>query len=207
LATINEFPELLKRYPNLKGLNVTIPFKEKIIPFLDELSPEAAAARAVNCIRIKKGRLMGHNTDVLGFESSLGKYLPKSFHANTLILGTGGAAKAVATVLKKKKIGFQFVSRQKSPDILPYEFIDKKVMNSHLLLINTTPLGMWPKTEVAPPIPYTLLSHDHFLFDLIYNPEETLFLKKGKLQGASIKNGLEMLLEQAEASWRFWNEN
>lgn len=204
LKDIGQFPELLQQHPKLQGLNITIPYKEKIIPYLNELSPAAAKIQSVNCVQIINGKTIGHNTDVTGFGTSLDHFLPANFSSKAFILGTGGASKAVAAVLKSRKIDFQFVSRRKQPKTLLYEDINAAVIQSHLLIINTTPSGMWPETETAPEIPYNLVTKHHFLFDLIYNPEETLFLKKGKLQGASTVNGLEMLIGQAEASWRIW---
>lgn len=222
LENINDFPQLLKKNSALCGLNVTIPHKEKIIPFLDELDETARKVKAVNCIKILKmpngkRKTKGFNTDVFGFENSLKKYL-KPHHKNALILGTGGASKAVAYVLKKLKINFFFVSRtietkrkSRSSETINYKKIDLHILQTHLLIINTTPLGMHFNNKYSifniqhPPIPYQFLTSQHLLFDLIYNPPETLFLKYGKEKGATVVNGLEMLKLQAEKSWQIWN--
>lgn len=204
LTQIAEFPDLLKRIPQLKGLNVTIPFKEKIAPYLDDIDSEAAAIGAVNCIKIVDGRTKGFNTDIYGLEQTFGNWLPAIFSEKALILGTGGAAKAVAATLNKRHIPFQFVSRIAMPGRLSYQQLSKTIVAGHKLIINTTPLGMFPNINAAPNLPYDAINESHFLLDLIYNPVETLFLKKGKLRGAHTKNGEEMLIAQAEASWKIW---
>ena len=204
LENINELPGLLKQEPSLYGLNVTIPYKEQVIPYLDDMSPVVAEIGACNCIKIEDGKLIGHNTDVLGFELSLLKKLKPS-HGAALVLGTGGASKAVQYVLNKHSISFLQVSRTKSTNSISYEELDNEIMSTHLLIINTTPLGMYPNTESAPPIPYELIGNSHYLFDLVYNPVKTMFLKKGELQGAEIENGSDMLVDQAEGSWAIWN--
>lgn len=205
LKTIDEFPDLLKRYPRLKGLNVTIPYKEKVIPFLATLSQSAITVQSVNCIQFINGKTMGHNTDVIGFENSLNHFLPYHFQSQALILGTGGASKAVAAVLKNKNIPFKFVSRKKGTDVFTYTDLSPDLISTTFrLIINTTPLGMWPNLEAEPEFPYSSLTKNHYLFDLIYNPEETQFLREGKIRGATIQNGMKMLVEQAEASWEIW---
>ncbi len=205
LESIQEFPHLLQNNPKLEGLNVTIPYKEAIIPFLDEISKEAEAIGAVNTIRIDKdGKKIGFNTDVYGFEVSL-KPLLKAHHQKALVLGTGGAAKAILYVLQQLNIEFRLVSRNPSKNQLGYADINSEVMNTHHLIINTTPLGMSPKIHDFPDISYQFASEKHLFFDLIYNPEKTIFLIKGKLKGAAFKNGLEMLYLQAERAWEIWN--
>ena len=186
------------------GLNVTIPYKEEVIPFLDELSEEAREIGAVNTIKINEGRKVGYNTDIYGFEESLKGLLAGAKVENALILGTGGASKAVKFVLKKLGINFTIVSRRKP--FLTYEEIGKNIIEDNHLIINTTPLGMAPNEEQLPSLPYSELTEKHFLYDLIYNPEKTLFLKQGELQGCAIKNGHEMLILQAEKAWDIWNQ-
>lgn len=202
---IDGLKKVLQENPDLQGFNVTIPHKQNIIPFLSEQSEVVKACGACNCVRIKNGKLYGFNTDVIGFERSLLPLL-KPHHKNALILGTGGASKAVAYVLNKLKIGFSFVSRKKFHEGFSYDELDKKIIGEHTLIINCTPLGMYPKVVEAPPIPYEFLTKDHLLYDLIYNPPETLFLQKGAEKKAAVKNGYEMLIIQADESWRIWNE-
>jgi len=205
MASVSGLPDLLKD-ADLEGLNVTIPYKEAVIPFLDKKDPVVEQTGACNCILIRKGLLTGFNTDVIGFEESLtAKLAPQDKHA--LILGTGGSSKAVAWVLTKKGIDFLYVSRKKtdSPDQISYQDLDQKILKSHSLIINCTPLGMFPNTDQFPPIDYGGIGPEHYLFDLIYNPEKTLFLAKGEAAGARIKNGADMLVIQAEASWAIWN--
>lgn len=209
LESIEDFPALLQSEPGLAGLNVTIPFKEKIIPYLDALKGAAAETGAVNVIRFvrKDGilRLTGHNTDVDGFRESLinsGFLLPQK----ALILGTGGASKAVAWVLQKLGCDYLLVSRKPTGEnTISYDDLSREVLNERTLIVNTTPLGMLPNIATYPPIPYHWLGSKHFLFDLIYNPPETLFLKIGKEQGCQIMNGEEMLLGQARKAWKIWN--
>lgn len=204
LKTIEEFPKLTKTYPDLKGLNVTIPYKEKIIPYLDTLSEEAHEINAVNVINFEKsGKLKGFNTDIIGFRDSLIPLLQDNM-SSALILGTGGASKAVAYVLKKLEIDFSFVSRNKDKGHLSYNELDKETILNNPIIINTTPLGMWPEIDKCPDIPYEYINPGHLCYDLIYNPEETLFLKKCAKMGAHIKNGLEMLHLQALAAWNIW---
>jgi shikimate dehydrogenase len=202
LQSIDEFPALLQSHPQLAGLNVTIPYKEEILPFLHQLTPEVSSIGACNCIRFSKGQLIAHNTDWIGFALSLQPYL-KPHHKNALILGSGGASKAVQYALSQKDIQWKVVSRQGGD--LHYNDLNKAVLETNLLIVNTTPLGTFPRIEEAPPIPYHLLSPQHLLYDLVYNPAETPFLKKGKAQGAIVLNGAHMLELQAEESWRIWN--
>lgn len=200
---LNEISDVKKLFeiPELKGLNVTIPYKEKIIPFLDELSPEAKTVGAVNCIEIRNGIKKGHNTDVYGFENSLRNFLD-DFDLNALILGDGGAAKAVKYVLNQLNISFKTVSRKGK---FKYSDLDEIEINNHRLIINCTPLGTFPNVDSKPEIPYRFLTSGHYLFDLVYNPEKTEFLKSGEIRGAKIKNGYEMLQLQAEKSWEIWS--
>ncbi len=209
ISSIDDFPELFKHHPYLAGLNVTIPYKQQVIPLLNELESAAKEIGAVNVIKIfwknKTPHLKGYNSDIVGFKNSLTPLL-SNHHNKALILGTGGASKAVAEGLKQLGIKFKFVSRKpNNSDILSYNRITEEVISEHKLIINTTPLGMFPKTDSCPEIPYDSLSPEHLIYDLVYNPEETLFLQKGKARGAQIKNGLEMLHLQAEEAWRIWN--
>lgn len=201
LEDISAFEALKNK--NISGLNVTIPYKETIIPYLDEISPEAQEIGAVNTIRFNAGRTIGYNTDVYGFETSLIRFIDRNEVKRALILGTGGAAKAVAYVLRKLWIPFLYVSR--SAGDLPYDGVDKIVLDDHQLIINTTPLGMAPKVDTCPNIPYQYLSGKHFSYDLVYNPEKTLFLNNSSKNGAATLNGLSMLELQAEKSWEIWN--
>lgn len=201
---ISEFPSLLEEHPQLHGLNVTIPYKEVVIPFLDDLSKAAAQIGAVNCIRFHNGKKTGYNTDVIGFTKSLQPLL-QSHHQHALVLGTGGAAKAIMYALEQLGITYTVVSRQPVNGAVSYESLDQQAMNTHTLIVNTTPLGMYPKTDTFPEIPYQYLTSRHLLYDLVYNPAETAFLQRGAAQGATIKNGHEMLILQAEASWDIWN--
>ncbi len=204
LEQIGQLRDLLASNPDLAGLNVTIPYKEQVIAYLDSMSPVVEEIGACNCIHIKDGHLSGHNTDVIGFSRSL---LPKlkPHHKQALILGTGGSSKAVAFTLKELGIPFLQVSRTPIDGMIGYEEIDQSMLESHTLLINTTPVGMYPEIEKAPAIPYAFIGADHYLFDLVYNPERTRFLQEGVLRGATVENGSEMLVIQAEASWDIWN--
>jgi len=212
LEDVSDFPKLIENNPSLRGLSVTIPYKEEIIKFLNEVDDVVKEVGAVNCIKVSlmtdDGRpmLKGFNTDVFGFEKSLLPLL-KSQHTKALILGTGGASKAVKHVLKKSGIEFSFVSRSQQPEAgsINYNNLDSKIISTHTLIINATPLGMFPDVNSYPQIPYEYLTEKHLLYDLVYNPEETLFLKKGKERGAQIKNGLEMLQMQADKAWEIWN--
>lgn len=194
--------------PELRGLNVTIPYKEQVLPFLDGKNEVVQQINACNCIRIEQGKRVGYNTDVVGFRDSLiKKWQPH--HGQALILGTGGASKAVEYVMKELGISYRFVSRRPRPSTtdLFYEQVDASLLRSHPLIINTTPLGMYPKIEDCPPLPYEAIGPRHYLFDLVYNPEKTLFLQKGEERGAVIENGYEMLIGQAEESWRIWTSS
>lgn len=204
LPDIREFPALLAQYPGLCGLNVTIPYKEAVMAYLDELSPAAASIKAVNCIWFRDGRKTGFNTDVIGFKRSLEPLL-KPHHNKALILGTGGAAKAIQYVLGTLQIPYKLVSRTASATTISYDQLDADIMAEHTIIVNTSPLGMYPNTDAAPALPYQYLSSAHLLYDLVYNPAKTLFLQKGEAKGATIKNGHEMLVLQAEASWEIWN--
>lgn len=188
----------------LCGLNVTIPYKRQVIEFLDSSSAVVEATGACNCIGIEAGRRIGYNTDVVGFEQSLVKKL-SGHHRKALVLGTGGAAKAVEWVLRKLGIDFLSVSRVAGPGALGYADVDAALLGTHELIVNTTPLGMYPNVSACPPLPYAALTSRHYLFDLVYNPARTLFLEKGEARGAVVENGYEMLVLQAEESWRIWN--
>lgn len=205
IPEIEQFPRLWEETPGLEGLNVTIPYKQAVIPFLDELSEAVKEIGAVNCIRREHGRLKGHNTDVIGFRRSLEPLL-HPHHTKALILGAGGAAKAVKFALRQLGITYTEVSRKYTDGTIGYDAVNPEIMKTHLLIVNTTPLGMYPDIADAPPIPYDLISKDHLLYDLIYNPAETQFLRHGAAHGAAVKNGHEMLVLQAEASWEIWNE-
>ena len=206
IDSLQVFEEAVKQTPNLKGLNVTIPYKETIIPHLDSLSPDAKRIGAVNTIKIdENGKYIGYNTDYYGFKKTLQPYL-KAQHKKALILGTGGASKAVAFALEQLDISYQFVSRTPSNNnTLAYETLSEKDINNHLILINCTPLGTYPNTEACPDILYHHINKNHILFDLIYNPEKTKFLFLGEQQNATIINGLKMLEYQAEKAWEIWN--
>ncbi|PHR14682.1 MAG: shikimate dehydrogenase [Aequorivita sp.] len=205
IPSIEKFPEIISNTPNLKGLNVTIPYKEKVIPFLDSLASDAEKIGAVNTIKFSEnGKLTGYNTDHFGFHKALEPFLPLQ-KKTALILGTGGASKAVAFALQHLGFDFKFVSRNKGNRILEYSALNKTVIENNLLIINCTPLGTFPNIADCPPLPYQFLTENHLLFDLIYNPDETEFLKRGKLQGAATTNGLIMLELQAMKAWTIWN--
>lgn len=208
IPSIEDFAEVIESNPELRGLNVTIPYKEQVIPYLDSLSPEANAIGAVNVIRItRKGdktHLKGFNSDVIGFTRSIEPLLERH-HKKALILGTGGASKAVDYGLRSLGIETKFVSRTKRPGFFSYEEITPEIIKDYNIIVNCTPLGMYPNTDVCPTLPYEAMDSHNLLYDLLYNPDETLFMQKGKEHGAITKNGLEMLLLQAFASWEFWN--
>jgi shikimate dehydrogenase len=220
LPNLSDFPELLRANPDLCGLNVTVPHKIGVMFYLDKLSDAAREIDAVNCIKVlnhhpvesfftgeftsTRLRLEGYNTDAYGFEMSL-KPLLKRHHQKALILGDGGASRAVAYVLKKLDISFRFVSRRAKGKQLDYTELTESIIKDRLLIINTTPVGTFPNINEAPQIPYEYLTGKHLLYDLVYNPEETQFIKKGKEMGCATKNGLEMLHLQAEKSWEIWN--
>jgi len=207
LPTIEDLKKLLEETPELEGLNVTIPYKEKVVKFLNEIDPEAKKIGAVNVIKIKDGKLKGYNTDSDAFYETLEKWFPKTETSKALILGSGGSAKAVKQALKKLGISFETVSREKGKAEHTYEDLenDNTIIASAQLIINTTPLGMSPNTNSFPPIDYEQLTADHYVYDLIYNPARTLFLQKAEMRGSHIKNGLEMLHVQAEKAWAIWN--
>ncbi|MGB4293916.1 MAG: shikimate dehydrogenase [Bacteroidales bacterium] len=208
LKSVKEFEKLIKEEKELFGLNVTIPYKQEVIPFLDSVDTEASEVGAVNVIKIyrygDKIVLKGYNTDIYGFRESLKPFLNRKV-SHALVLGTGGSSKAVAYVLGKLSIKVIFVSRIKKPECITYEDINEEVIDTTMLIVNTTPVGMYPMIDNKPDIPYHLLSTSHILYDLIYNPEQTLFLKEGLKRGCTIINGLEMLRLQAEKSWEIWN--
>ncbi len=205
IESVDQFHQLWQQEPQLEGMNITIPYKKAVIPFLDHTSTVVNAINACNCIRKYNGKLYGYNTDVIGFEKSLQPFL-QPHHQKALILGTGGAAAAVAWVLQKLGISFKYVSRSSNgEEVISYEALNNTILHEHLLIINTSPVGMYPHVNEAPNLNYEALTDKHHLYDLIYNPAETLFLTKGKERGASIQNGLEMLHLQAEASWEIWN--
>lgn len=216
IEKIDEFPDLIRKRSSLRGLNVTIPYKESVIPFLDELEETAKEIGAVNCIRIlgegDAKKLIGYNTDAFGFRQSIKPFL-ETQHERALILGTGGASKAVHYILKTIGIDCYFVTRTKiisnqliTKNEFSYEELNEHVISAFKLIVNTTPVGMYPNVEEAPAIPYEFITPSHLLYDLVYNPAETEFLKKGKKMGASTLNGLSMLHQQAEEAWRIWNQ-
>ena len=203
IEQISMLPNLLQQNPDLCGLNVTIPYKQLVLAYLDEQSDAVRQIGAVNCIKIQNGLLTGYNTDVIGFEQSL-KPLLQAQHTAALVLGNGGAARAVCWVLQKLGIPYTIVSRQKTANSIPYEAVSQEVLIHHTLIINTTPLGMYPNIQIAPTLPYWLLSSKHLCYDLVYNPTQTLFMQQAAKYGAATKNGLEMLYLQAEAAWDIW---
>jgi len=208
IPTIDTLPEVLASNPELKGLNVTIPYKQKVISFLDTVSPEARAIGAVNVIRVEhKGNsiiLKGFNSDVIGFTNSIEPML-KKYHKKALILGTGGASKAIDYGLRSLGLETVFVSRYERPGTIQYENISADIVREYNVIVNCTPCGMFPHTDECPKLPYEAMDNHNILYDLIYNPDRTMFMRKGASHGATVKNGLEMLLLQAFASWEFWN--
>ncbi|MDE5421570.1 shikimate dehydrogenase [Ancylomarina sp. DW003] len=209
IPKIEEIQDIIKNNPTLKGLCVTIPYKEEVMTYLDEIDPLAKEIGAVNSIQIRrKGgqiHLKGYNTDIYGFGESLSDFI-KEEKPKALILGTGGASKAVATALKNQSIDFISVSRKQIESSISYQDLSKDIISKHKLIINCTPLGTFPKTDTCPDLNYNLISQDHFLYDLVYNPSTTLFMSKGIEQGSKTHNGLKMLHLQAEKSWEIWNE-
>ena len=205
LKAIELLPQLLAAQPDLKGLNVTIPYKESVIAFLDEIDEETARIGAVNVIKIENGQTKGYNSDYQGFKKSLENFLRPAATIQALVLGTGGASKAVNAALRHLHIPYKEVSRNPQADQLAYHDISPAVLAAHQLIINTTPLGTYPHTGTFPDLPYEAISPQHFLFDLVYNPAETVFLQKGRQAGAQTQNGYEMLVLQAEAAWQIWN--
>ena len=208
IPTIDALTEVVETNPNLRGLNVTIPYKEKVMPFLDVVSPEARAIGAVNVIKVEhvgnETVLKGYNSDVIGFTRSIEPMLEK-YHKKALILGTGGASKAIQYGLKSLGLESVFVSRYDRPDTIQYKEITPEIIKEYNVIVNCTPCGMYPHTEECPDLPYEAMDDRTILYDLIYNPDETLFMKNGEKYGATTKNGLEMLLLQAFASWDFWH--
>ncbi len=205
IPSIEAFPPLIREYVDLIGLNVTIPYKQQVIPYLDELDPTAAALKAVNTIHFKHGKTIGYNTDVIGFEQSF-QPLVQPHHTHALILGTGGAAQAVAAVLKKIGIHYLFVTRGNAgTDRINYTDLNYYYYKQFKVIINCTPLGMYPNTEAFPLLDYSLLNAQHLLFDTVYNPAQTQFMLKGAAHGVTTKNGYDMLVFQAEAAWKIWN--
>lgn len=210
IPSIENLTEILDSNPELKGLNVTIPYKEKVISYLDSISPEARAIGAVNVIKVNhkgnKTELKGYNSDVIGFTQSIEPLLER-YHKKALVLGTGGASKAIIFSLKSLGIETLTVSRYERHGCVRYEDITPEMIKEYNVIVNCTPCGMYPQTDDCPNLPYEAMDSHTLLYDIIYNPDETLFLKKGKAQGATVKNGLEMLLLQAFASWNFWNSD
>ena len=208
LEDLSSFPSLLKENPELKGLSVTIPYKEKIIPFLDELDGACREIGAVNCIQIQNGKLKGYNTDYLGFKDSLENWL-KGEKPAALVLGTGGASKAIVRALKDLEMNYTMVSRSESShqNCITYNELntDPSILEKHPLIINTTPLGTFPKTEAMPEVNPDFITCRHKVYDLVYNPEKTFLMRTLEARGAIVKNGLEMLILQAEAAWKIWN--
>ena len=209
IPSIDILPEVIDSHPDLRGLNVTIPYKEKVIPFLDSITPEARAIGAVNVIRVthegKNTILKGFNSDVIGFTQSIEPMLDNKWHHKALVLGTGGASKAICYGLKSLNIEPVLVSRYERPDTIQYKSITPEVIKEYNVIVNCTPLGMYPNTEVCPDLPYEAMDNHTICYYLIYNPDQTLFMRKGAAHGADVKNGLEMLLLQAFVSWEFWH--
>ena len=206
IKNAGEIKIVLKEHPDLLGLNVTIPYKQEILPYLSE-SKIPKGLHACNCIKINGDKIIGYNTDIIGFERSLIAQL-KNVNINALVLGNGGAAQAIKFVLNKLKINYKIVARVlNNKDVsFTYKDLNEQIIKDHLLIVNTTPLGTFPEINTYPEIPYQFLTPQHFLFDLVYNPEKTLFLSMGEKKGATIQNGFNMLIEQAEESWNIWNE-
>ena len=205
IPEIGKLTEVLRENPELRGINVTLPYKTEIIPFLDELSDEAREIGAVNVVQIRNGHLKGFNSDIIGFTRSIQPLL-KSHHQKALILGTGGASRAIRVGLTRLGLEWKYLSRTPHEGMITYEDITAETLREYEVIVNCSPVGMFPKVDGCPAIPYEFLTPDNLLYDLVYNPETTLFMKKGALQGAIVKNGLEMLHLQAIASWEFWNE-
>ena len=204
IPSIEDFPNIIKDNPNLKGMNVTIPYKEAVMPYLDKISKKAQRIGAVNTIKFtKSGKLKGYNSDYYGFKKSL-RPLLEPHHKKALILGTGGASKGVAFALEELGLTYTFVSREATDESIGYNLVNSTTFDNHQIVVNCTPLGTSPNVDAFPPIPYEYFTSKHIAHDLIYNPEETIFLKKAKKNGAKIKNGLEMLRYQVEKSWRIW---
>jgi shikimate dehydrogenase len=205
IKSVNDLRNIIHNNPTLCGLNVTIPYKETVIPFLHNMTDAVHQIGACNCIQIFDGKLTGYNTDVIGFEKMILPYL-KPYHSKALILGTGGAAKAVAWVFNKLGLEYIYVSRDAGMNKISYSDIDASLMDAHKIVVNTTPLGMAPNTEGVPEIPFDYISSEHLFIDLIYNPAKTRFLSIAEQKGATIVNGMEMLIIQAEEAWKIWNQ-
>ena len=203
---IEEITDVLKNNTDIKGMNVTIPYKQEVMPFLSELDQEAEKIGAVNTIQFTENGLKGFNTDAYGFKNAMAPFL-KPHHKKALILGTGGASKAVAYVLGELGISYVFVSRSAGDNKISYDQVTEDILKEHTILVNCTPLGTHPNIEERPSLPYEFLSDQHFLFDLIYNPEKSAFLTAGEAKGAQISNGLRMLELQADRSWQIWQES
>lgn len=205
ISSIDKLPEILANNSDLQGLNVTIPYKQQVLQYLDA-SNLPAGVQACNCIKIENGKLTGNNTDIVGFEKSFEQKL-KPHHTRALVLGNGGATAAVIYVLQKLRIEYEIVSRKlHEGSTLTYDDLSDGIIEDHPVIINATPLGTFPNVDEAAPIPYDAITSDHYLFELIYNPDKTLFLKKGEERGATIKNGYDMLVIQAEESWNIWKD-
>ena len=204
IPQVNDIIPLIKQNPALQGFAITIPYKQQILPYLDWMSDDVKQMLACNCVKIVDGKLQGYNTDVIGFEKSFIELL-KPHHVKALVLGTGGAAQAVIFTLKKLGIRYLSVSRNELANGITYDDLNENLMEEYSVIINTTPLGTYPKTMEFPSIPYQYITTQHYLFDLVYNPPLTQFLLKGKQQGAAIKNGYDMLTIQAEENWKIWN--
>ncbi len=205
IQKIEEFNNIFEGENNIKGLNVTIPYKEAVMQYLAELDPEAETIGAVNTIKVTPNGLKGYNTDGYGFQKSIEPYI-KKHHTKALILGTGGASKAIAHVLQKLGLAYAFVSRKSKTGQYTYDNLSKVILDEYTVIVNCTPLGTHPNIDQKPDIPYSFLTSKHLLFDLIYNPEKTTFLLEGENRGASICNGSEMLEFQAEKAWKIWQE-
>lgn len=213
IEDILQIREVIIFNQHLRGLNVTIPYKEKVIPFLNEISPEAEKIGAVNVIKVERRpndmyfyNLVGYNTDYVGFKNSIAPFIRPEIHKKTLLLGTGGASKAVAQALDDLGISWKYVSRTSGGNRFTYQELSPEILSEYKIIVNCSPVGTFPNTDECPDIPYKLLTSEHLLYDLVYNPAETLFLTKGKAQGATIKNGAEMLELQALAAWDIWND-
>lgn len=210
LPSIEALSDVLHEEPALRGFNVTIPYKQQVIPFLHEIDDAAAAIGAVNVVKVTRQsdnaiHLKGYNTDVIGFTDSI-RPLLQPHHTHALVLGTGGASKAVKYALQQLGLTIQLVSRSSREGVLSYDELSAEVMARHTVIVNTTPLGMHPKTDECPPLDYTLIGTRHLLFDVIYNPEKTLFMQRGEQNGATVCNGMDMLIGQAKAAWQIWNK-
>ncbi|HEY8688868.1 MAG TPA: shikimate dehydrogenase [Chitinophagaceae bacterium] len=206
IPSIKDLPLVINSNPDLKGLNVTIPYKQKVLDYVNETTDAVKNIGAANTIKFAGDKIIAYNTDVIGFENSLIQKIKPS-HKKALVLGTGGSSKAIQYVLKKLGIDFLLVTRNQSlqEGFINYSMIDEAMINDHQLIINCTPVGMYPKDNEYPQLPYKFLSSQHYLYDLVYKPEKTLFLKRGEDKGATIQNGLDMLTIQAEESWKIWN--